>query len=194
MAAFAESGHNLRKLGNDNSKENRNNSHMGDRTSRNIHLVPAIPADALAVAEMSRDQIETGLGWSWSRQRVARAISDPETLVLTGRHRGRVVGFGIMEFGEETAHLSLLAVKPGYQREGIGTQVFVWLKESALTAGIAVVKLELRATNVVAQHFYRSLGFEEAGWAVGYYRGRETALRMALQLRLQSAGRSHQAL
>ncbi len=166
---------------------------MTDRKTRNIALVPALPADALAVAEMSRDLIETGLGWSWSRQRVARAISDPETLVLTARHRGRVVGFGIMEFGEEKSHLSLLAVKPGYQREGIGTQVFRWLKESALTAGIAIVKLELRATNVVAQQFYRSLGFEEAGWAVGYYRGQETALRMALHLRHQSAGRSHQA-
>jgi ribosomal-protein-alanine N-acetyltransferase len=167
---------------------------MTDSTSRSIDLVPAVPADALAVAEMSRDLIETGLGWSWSRQRVARAISDPETLVLTARHRGRVVGFGIMEFGDEKAHLSLLAVKPGYQREGIGTRVFGWLKESALTAGIAIVKLELRATNVVAQQFYRSFGFEEAGWAVGYYRGRETALRMALHLRRQSAGRSHQAL
>ena len=167
---------------------------MADSTSRRIDLVPAVPADALAVAEMSRDLIETGLGWSWSRQRVARAINDPETQVLIARHRSRVVGFGIMEFGEERAHLSLLAVKSGYQREGIGTRVFGWLKESALTAGIAVVKLELRATNMVAQHFYRSLGFEEAGWAVGYYRGRETALRMALHLRHQSAGRSHQAL
>jgi ribosomal-protein-alanine N-acetyltransferase len=99
-----------------------------------------------------------------------------------------------MEFGEEKSHLSLLAVKPGYQREGVGTRVFGWLKESALTAGIAIVKLELRATNVAAQQFYRSLGFEEAGWAVGYYRGQETALRMALHLRRQSAGRSHQTL
>ena len=167
---------------------------MTARKPRSIDLVPAVSADAVAVAEMSRDLIETGLGWSWSRHRVSRAISDPETLVLTARHRGSVVGFGIMEFGEEKAHLSLLAVKPGYQREGIGTQVFDWLKVSALTAGIATVKLELRATNVAAQHFYRSLGFEEAGWAVGYYRGRETALRMALHLRRQSAGRSHQAL
>ncbi|HKQ25641.1 MAG TPA: GNAT family N-acetyltransferase [Burkholderiales bacterium] len=156
--------------------------------------MPAVLADAVAVAEMSRDLIETGLGWSWSRYRVTRAISDPETLALTARHRGSLVGFGIMEFGDEKAHLSLLAVKPGYQREGIGTRVFEWLKLSALTAGIAIVKLELRANNVVAQNFYRSLGFEEAGWAVGYYRGRETALRMALHLRRQSAGRSHQAL
>ena len=167
---------------------------MTDRTARTIEFVPAILADAMAVAEMSRDLIEAGLGWSWSQQRVTRAISDRETTVLTARHRGRLIGFGIMEFGEEKAHLSLLAVKFGYQRKGIGTHVFGWLKESALTAGIAAVKLELRATNVVGQQFYRSLGFEEAGWAVGYYRGRETALRMVLHLRRQSAGRSHESL
>jgi len=38
---------------------------MTDAISRSVDLVPAIPADALAVAEMSRDLIETGLGWSW---------------------------------------------------------------------------------------------------------------------------------
>jgi len=167
---------------------------MHEKPYRSVDLVLANPADALAVAEMSRDLIETGLGWSWSRQRVARAISDPETLVLTARHRGRVVGFGIMEFGEEKSHLSLLAVKPAYQREGLGTRVFGWLKESALTAGIALIKLEFRANNLVAQQFYRSLGFETTGKTVGYYRGRETALRMVLHLRRQSAGRSHEAL
>lgn len=163
---------------------------MSARRTRSIDLVPAVAADAAAVAEMSRDLIEAGLGWSWSRQRVARAISDAETMVLTSRHGGRMIGFAIMEFGDEKAHLSLLAVNPGYQREGIGSRMFEWLKESALTAGIVIVKLELRATNVAAQQFYRSLGFEEAGWAVGYYRGRETALRMALHLRRQAAGRS----
>ena len=56
-----------------------------------------------------------------------------------------------------------------------------------------MVKLELRAGNVEAQHFYRGLGFEETGWTVGYYRRRETALRMALRLRQPIAGNPQQA-
>lgn len=158
-----------------------------------ISLQLATAADAITIAEMSRDLIETGLGWSWTRIRVARAILDRETLVPTARLHGRLIGFGIMEFGDETAHLSLFAVRPAYQRQGIGRQLFEWLKESALTAGIAMIKLELRADNGIGQRFYRALGFEEAGWTVGYYRGRETALRMALHLRQHSEDRPHEA-
>ena len=148
----------------------------------------AAEADALGIARMSRDLIETGLGWSWTAARVLRSIRDPEALVLVARESLRVVGFAIMDFGEEAAHLALLAVDPSHRRHGVGRHLFNWLKESALTAGIAVVKLELRAGNLEAQHFYRCLGFEEIGWTVGYYRRRETALRMALRLREPAAG------
>ncbi len=151
----------------------------------------AAEADALEIARMSRDLIETGLGWSWTATRVLRSIRDPETLVLVAREGKSIIGFAIMDFGEEAAHLALLAVDPSHRRRGIGRDVFDWLKESALTAGIAVIKLELRAGNVEAQHFYRRLGFEEVGWTVGYYRRRETALRMALRLREPATGSPH---
>ena len=148
----------------------------------------AAESDALAIARMSRDLIETGLGWSWTATRVLRSIRDSETLVLVARESRRIVGFAIMDFGDEAAHLTLLAVDPSHRRHGIGRRLFDWLRQSALTAGIAVVKLELRAGNVEAQHFYRCLGFEEIGWTAGYYRRRETALRMALRLRESATG------
>jgi ribosomal-protein-alanine N-acetyltransferase len=148
----------------------------------------AAESDALAIARMSRDLIETGLGWSWTATRVLRSIRDSETLVLVARESRRIVGFAIMDFGDEAAHLTLLAVDPSHQRHGIGRRLFDWLRQSALTAGMAVVKLELRAANVEAQHFYRCLGFEEIGWTAGYYRRRETALRMALRLRDSTTG------
>jgi ribosomal-protein-alanine N-acetyltransferase len=148
----------------------------------------AAEPDALGIARMSRDLIETGLGWSWTATRVLRSIRDSETLVLVAREARRIIGFAIMDFGDEAAHLALLAVDPSHRRHGIGRDLFEWLRQSALTAGIAVIKLELRANNVEAQHFYRSLGFEEIGWTVGYYRRRETALRMALRLREPADG------
>jgi ribosomal protein S18 acetylase RimI-like enzyme len=152
-----------------------------------IAFTHAAEADALAIARMSRDLIETGLGWSWTATRVLRAIRDPEATVLVAREGRNIVGFAIMDFGDETAHLALLAVDPLHRRRNVGRRLFDWLKQSALTAGIALVKLELRANNMEAQQFYRRLGFNEVGWTVGYYQRRETALRMALQLREPSA-------
>ena len=76
----------------------------------------AAETDALAIARMSRDLIETGLGWSWTAARVLRSIRHPETLVLVARQGSQIIGFAIMGFGEEAAHLSLLAVDPSHRR------------------------------------------------------------------------------
>jgi [ribosomal protein S18]-alanine N-acetyltransferase len=159
---------------------------MSDPGLRGIVLTLARSTDAIVIAGMSRNLIETGLGWSWTPVRVGNAIDDPDTVVLTARAGEEVIGFAIMEFGDDTSHLSLLAVKPSRQRKGIGRKLFQWLKESALTAGIAVIKVEMRATNTDAKNFYHSLGFVESGITSGYYRRREDALRMALRLRPRS--------
>lgn len=151
--------------------------------ARNITLRPGRPADAARIAAMSRDLIETGLGWSWGPDRVGRAIANKETFTLLACDRERLVAFAIMYFGEEHAHLNLLAVRPSHQRLGIGRRMVEWLIESALIAGIATIHLELRAANAAARSFYRSVGFVESAYIPGYYRGREMALRMTRVLR-----------
>jgi len=151
--------------------------------ARNITLRPGRPADAVSIAAMSRDLIEAGLGWSWGPDRVGRAIANKDTFTLLACDRERVVAFAIMYFGEEHAHLNLLAVKPSHQRLGIGRRMVEWLVESAQVAGIATIHLELRAVNTIARSFYRSLAFVESAYIPGYYRGREMALRMMRALR-----------
>ena len=140
-------------------------------------------ADAQDVAVMSRDLIESGLGWSWTRARVARNIADRDTLSVVACQGGRLIGFAIAYFGDEHAHLNLLAVKREYQRLGIGTRMIRWLEESARTAGIRAVHLEVRARNQHARRFYRRLGFVEMALLPRYYRGVEAAVWMACDLR-----------
>ena len=70
-----------------------------------------------------------------------------DCVVLAARDRRRLVGFAIMEFYDEHAHLSVFAVQPGYQRLGVGRALLDWLEASARTAGIFSVRLELRASN-----------------------------------------------
>jgi [ribosomal protein S18]-alanine N-acetyltransferase len=155
--------------------------------AKDITLRPGRPADAGRIAAMSRDLIETGLGWSWGPDRVARSIANKDTATLLACERDRVVAFSIMYFGDEHAHLNLLAVRPSHQRLGIGKHMVGWLIESAYAAGIATIHLELRAANTAARSFYRSLGFTESAYIPGYYRGREMALRMVRVLRRPGA-------
>jgi ribosomal-protein-alanine acetyltransferase len=154
------------------------------KQSRNLTLKLAAPADAKPIAAMSRELIEAGLPWTWTPERVARNLRQPDTLVLTARDGEHLAGFAIMQFGEERAHLSLLAVRPDCQRRGVGRRMLEWLTESALTAGIASVHLELRETNLGARRFYLKQGYAETVRIPGYYRGAETAVRMLREIRL----------
>jgi ribosomal protein S18 acetylase RimI-like enzyme len=140
--------------------------------------------DAGAIARMSRDCIETGLGWSWRPQRVLMSIRDPNILAIVSGEP-RVQGFCLTQFGDEIAHLTLLAVDPKCRRQGLGRQLVGWMIASARVAGIATVHVEMRTTNLSARAFYRTLGFEDAGVVAGYYRGVESALRMVLSLRVR---------
>jgi ribosomal protein S18 acetylase RimI-like enzyme len=92
-----------------------------------------------------------------------------------------------MEFYDEHAHLSLLAVQPGYQRLGIGRQIIEWLESSARVAGTFTVQLELRASNDGARKFYERLGYGVVGRKPGYYGGREDALRMTRDLAVHTS-------
>lgn len=131
---------------------------------------------------MSRFLIEHGLPWSWTESRVSRYIRDPECSVVVARDRRRIAGFGVMEFLDAHAHLNLLAVRPGYRTQGIGKTVVHWLESTARTAGIFLVKLELRESNAGARLFYAKLGYVEAGKRPAYYSGREDALVMTHDL------------
>jgi hypothetical protein len=77
----------------------------------------ALPDDARSIAKMSRDYIENGLGWSWTEARVLRAIRDKSTNVAVVHDCGYVLGFGIMAYGDNTAHLVLPGVHKTHRRE-----------------------------------------------------------------------------
>ena len=136
-------------------------------------------SDAREIAEMSRDLIEQGLTWAWTPARVQHFISGSESSVVVARRERRIAAFAIMHFGEESAHLNLLAVAPEHRRQGLGRQLIDWLTATAIEAGVFRINLELRTHNEAARSFYERLGFGQLGVVQGYYQGREAALRMS---------------
>ena len=88
---------------------------------------PALPQEAPVIAELSRDNIEHGLGWSWTTTRVLHAIRDPSTNVAVAlKHLGarlvawleqsaRTAGIHHIQLEARADNLSAIAF---YQRLG----------------------------------------------------------------------------
>lgn len=138
----------------------------------------ATRADAAGIAAMSRDYIEHGLPWSWTANRVAAAISDPDTNVVVTGASGTIAAFGIMSYLNDEAHLLLLAVRLSSQRQGIGSAIVRWLEEVAHTAGVRRIHVECRRVNVAARNFYCDHGYHERVIARGMYKGIEDGVRL----------------
>lgn len=142
----------------------------------------AVPADAVAIAALSRRAIEQGLEWRWTPHRVMNSMADADTNVVVARRGADMLGFAIMSYGDEHAHVQLLATQPRCRRQGVGSALLHWLELTARVAGITSLRLEARSDNAGATAFYRHHGFEVVDQRNGYYQGVADAVRMAKTL------------
>ena len=142
----------------------------------------AVGADAGRIADMSRGSIESGLGWSWTPDRVMKSIRNADTCIPVVREGEQLLGFGIMNYKADEGHLLLLAVRASHRRKGIGVAIMAWLEATALTAGVGLIYLEARKSNCAARAFYRKLGYKEITIIRGYYQGREDCVRIGKDL------------
>ena len=149
-----------------------------------VKLALARLGDAPRIAAMSRDLIEAGLPWTWTPKRVAAHIKERENLAVIATVERELAGFVLAQFGAERVHLALLGVAEGRRRQGVGRQLVRWVEESAVVAGLFLMRLEVRSTNKQARRFYASLGYAESGVMPRYYSGVEDAIQFSRDLRL----------
>ena len=93
------------------------------------------------------------------------------TNVALVRDHAGTVGFGIMAYGDQDAHLLLLAVRPGNQRQGVGSAILQWLEASAVAAGSKCIRVEARRDNDAARSFYNEHGYHECVITARRYSG-----------------------
>ena len=144
-------------------------------------------ADAADIAAMSRDYIERGLPWTWTEDRIARAIVDLETNVAVVGDPGAVSAFGIMFHTAEDAHLLLFAVRSSFQRKGIGSALLGWLEEVARNAGAKKIRVECLSSNRPARLFYSEHGYHELTITRKMYRGVADGIHLEKWLRVEPA-------
>ncbi len=84
---------------------------------------------------------------------------------------GEIVGFAAYSLlpQDESAELESIAVHPGRRNQGAGSALLKACIEAGERAGAAVIRLEVRASNLAALALYRSHGFRCCGRRSGYY-------------------------
>ena len=80
-----------------------------------------------------------------------------------------IAGFGGIWVMADEAHITNIAVRKRYQRQGIGELLLIHLIGQTKELKAEFVTLEVRVSNTTAQNLYRKYGFVQTGLRRGYY-------------------------
>jgi [ribosomal protein S18]-alanine N-acetyltransferase len=105
----------------------------------------------------------------WSLAAYAEEIARPNSHLLAIMSGGAVLGFGCLWTVKEEAHITMLAVRPEYQRQGLGRYLVWGLLSIACTQGLEWATLEVRVSNQGAIALYQGFDFEIIGKRPKYY-------------------------
>ena len=98
-------------------------------------------------------------------------------------------GFWVMV---DEAHITTLAVRDSYRRQGVGERLLIEIIEMAVQFNVNVATLEARVSNKQAQTLYGKYGFQKVGLRRAYYTDNgEDALLMTTDSLTSNTFQSH---
>jgi len=80
-----------------------------------------------------------------------------------------IAGFGGIWVMADEAHITNIAVRKRYQRQGIGELLLIHLIGQTKEIKAEFMTLEVRMSNTIAQNLYKKYGFVQTGLRRGYY-------------------------
>ncbi|HDI31833.1 MAG TPA: ribosomal-protein-alanine N-acetyltransferase [Thermofilum sp.] len=106
----------------------------------------------------------------------------PDTF-LVAEVKGKIVGFiiGLRE-GWGWGHIISIAVHPEFRGKGIGKRLMEECIARLRNKGVKKIRLEVRVSNERAIGLYKKLGFRVENLLPNYYRDKEDAFLMVLNL------------
>jgi len=120
----------------------------------------------------------------WSKEAFIQELTmNPYAIYIGMEIEGRLVGYGGVWVIIDEAHITNIAVLPGFRGMKLGEKLMTKLLETIFVKGGKTVTLEVRVSNYVAQNLYRKFGFQNGGIRKGYYSdNHEDALVMWVNL------------
>ncbi len=137
-------------------------------TCVSLQLHPLTAADLPQVLELD----QACFGGLWSKDGYLREMASPNStlLILPLPNDGdRLMGLGCLWSIVEEAHVTIMAVHPDFQGQGLGQLILLGLLQDAWRRGLERATLEVRESNIAAIALYKKFGFQTAGRRKGYY-------------------------
>ena len=136
-----------------------------------------------SAADLARIELESNTP-PWSAKLFAGEFEQKHSLVFGARAAGQLVGFLVVHFTWDEAHIVNFGILRSFRRQGVGRTLLDTVVCELNSRGVRWVTLEVRKSNVAAIGLYGSFGFSEVGLRERYYSdNQEDGLVMSLNIR-----------
>lgn len=137
--------------------------------------------DAIKIKSLTEEELTEVLelddlcfGGLWSLDGYKREIESPNSclliLTINIEESEKIIGLGCFWAILDEAHLTILAIHPDFQGQGLGKLLLGKLLEEAKNRNLERATLEVGENNKKALHLYQQFGFKEAGRRKKYYK------------------------
>ena len=137
--------------------------------NRLAHYIVA--CDKSKKVEESKVEAVPGDGSSWLATKVRSLFNINRFLgnEVYPSTKEYVVGFAGIWMMADEAHITNIAMRESYRRQGVGELLLMSIIDLAIELNASFITLEVRASNTAAQSLYHKHGFNQAGLRRGYY-------------------------
>jgi ribosomal-protein-alanine N-acetyltransferase len=144
-----------------------------------LHCVPMGPGDVDAVWALEK----TVFPHPWSRANFVDSLANGYDAWLLRDGEDALVGYFLIMYAVDEAHLLDVAVAAPRQGMGLGRHLLDRIVERARARKMESILLEVRPSNARALQVYKRYGFSEIGRRKGYYPAHEGQREDAIVMR-----------
>lgn len=128
---------------------------LEEKRELRVHIRWMIRRDMPEILEIEKQSFE----FPWNDNDFVRSLRQRNCIGMVAECDDRIVGFMIYELHKTRLHILNFAVHPDHRRNGIGEKMTSKLVSKLSSQKRTRILLEVRETNLMAQVFFRKVGF-----------------------------------
>ena len=119
----------------------------------------------------------------WNKNHFKNDILNKLSMNYMYKKNKEIRGYLFGHFICDEYHLNKITVKKKYRYKKIGKSLFLYCLSELINNNIKSIHLEVSSLNLIAQKFYKNMGFVQVGLREKYYSKHEDALLYSLDIR-----------
>ena len=130
-----------------------------------IQVVTMAEEHISALAQLERECFSD----PWSEKALAEELSNPNAVFRVALIDGEVAGYVGMLHVLDEGDICNVAVFDRFRRKGVASALIQHLVDYGVENQLSFITLEVRESNIGAQKFYETMGFETIGIRKNFY-------------------------